>query len=260
MKTIAVVNQKGGVAKTTTALALADGLANDGAGHKVLVIDLDAQGNLTSSTDTQAGWQGAAASAAEVLTGEKKLSEVIQSFEGTGGCLQLLPSSLRLSAADITLTQTGKEFRLKEALSTIGTMFDYCVIDTPPALGILTVNALTAADGLIIPAQADAYSLQGIAQLGDTVSTVRRYCNKALKIYGILLTRFNGRAVISREVGELLEETASSIGTRLFNTRVRECTVVKEAQAAKRSIYDYAKGSNGAADYLSLIEEIKEVM
>ena len=136
--------------------------------------------------------------------------------------------------------------------------FDYCIIDTPPALGILTINALTACNGCIIPAQADFLSLQGIGQLHGTIETVKKYCNPGLKVYGIVLTRYSARAVISREVTAMMEETASSLRTKLYKTRIRECTAIKEAQAMRRSIYAYAPRSNASADYMALIEEIKE--
>ena len=156
------------------------------------------------------------------------------------------------------MTATGKEYRLKEALEALAGLYDYCVIDTPPALGVLTINALTACNGCIIPAQADFLSLQGIGQLHGTIETVRKYCNPGLTVYGIVLTRYSARAVISREVSAMMEETASSLQTRLYKTRIRECTAVKEAQAMRKPIYSYAPRSNASADYTALVKEIKE--
>ena len=134
--------------------------------------------------------------------------------------------------------------------------YDYCIVDTPPALGILTVNALTAATGAIIPAQADIFSLQGISQLGGTLDAVKKYCNPDLSVMGILLTRYNDRAVIGREAAEMTERTAGQLGTELFTARIRECTAIKEAQARRQSIYSYAPKSNAAADYAALVAEI----
>lgn len=250
MKTIAVINQKGGVAKSTTAHALGSLLAADGA--RVLFADMDAQGNLSYAL----GSDGAGASVYDVLTGAAQARAAIRDIGG----VSVLAASPALSAADMVLTQTGKEYRLKEALGTISDAFDYCIIDTPPALGILTVNALTAADGVVIPSQADIFSLQGISQLGGTLDTVRRYCNPSLKVYGLLLVRYNSRAIISREVAALLKDSASSLGTRLFSAPIRECTAVKEAQASRRGLMDYAPSCNAAQDYRAFYSEIKEVL
>ena len=161
-----------------------------------------------------------------------------------------------MAVADATLTATGKEYRLKEALQALKGKYDYCIVDTPPALGILTVNALTAATGAIIPAQADIFSLQGIGQLGGTLDAVKKYCNPDLSVMGILLTRYNDRAVIGREAAEMTERTAGQLGTKLFTARIRECTAIKEAQARRQSIYSYAPKSNAAADYAALVAEI----
>ena len=165
-------------------------------------------------------------------------------------------TAIFLSGADATITKTGKEHCLEEALQTIAGAYDYCIIDTPPALGILTVNALTACTGAIIPAQADVYSLQGIMQLQGTIDAVKRYCNPQLYIMGIVLTRYNPRSIIRREVRETLEQTAEQLHTKLYQTYIRECTALVEAQAMRRDIFSYAPKSNAAADYRALTEEI----
>lgn len=246
VKTIAVINQKGGVGKSTTALAVGAGLILEGA--SVLFIDLDAQGNLsyTLGADTQGYNAMGVLQKPETLKGE-----IQHTAQG-----DIIPSSPALTGADVIITETGKEYRLKEALESISSAYDFCVIDTPPALGILTVNALTACDGAVIPAQADIYSLQGIAQLNSTIQTVKKYCNPNLSIMGIVLTRYNGRSVIRREVAEMLEQTAGSLHTKLYKTKIRECTAIVEAQATKESIFSYAPKSNAATDYKALIDEI----
>ena len=170
----------------------------------------------------------------------------------------IIASSPALAGADTILTETGKEFRLKEALENLSTNYDYCIIDTPPALGILTINALTACNGAIIPAQADIYSLQGISQLGNTLQTVKKYCNPSLAVLGIVLTRYNTRSIISKEVTELIEKVAEELGTKLYKTKIKECTALKEAQAVKQDIFNYAPKSNAAADYKALVNEILE--
>ena len=168
----------------------------------------------------------------------------------------IIASSPKLAGADKLLEETGKEYRLKEALDSLQGAYDYIIVDTPPALGILTINALTACTGAIIPAQADIYSLQGIAQLNSTIETVKKYCNPSLSIMGIVLTRFNGRSIIRREVAEMLERTAEQLHTKLYTSKIRECTALVEAQATKQNIYSYAPRSNATADYKALVAEI----
>lgn len=247
MNTIAVINQKGGVGKSTTALAIGSGLILKG--YRILFIDLDAQGNLTYTLGaTTQGYNNVLG----VLQRPETAKEEIQHTEQG----DIIASSPALAGADTLITQTGKEYRLKEALETIAGEYDYCIIDTPPALGILTINALTACTGAIIPAQADIYSLQGISQLNSTIETVRKYCNPALSIMGIVLTRFNRRSIIRREVAEMLGQTAEQLHTKLFKSRIRECTALVEAQATKQSIYKYSPKSNATADYKALVNEI----
>ena len=209
MKSIAVVNQKGGVGKSTTAAALAGGLCL--CGRRVLAVDLDAQGNLSHTMRAQ---PRPGKSILEVLLGTLPAAEAVQAT----AMGDLLPASKGLSGADAFLSETGKEYRLREALEGLSGAYDYCIIDSPPALGIATVNALTGADMAIVPAQADIYSLQGVEQLAATVETVRRYCNPGLKVDGILLTRYSPRSVLSREVRELMGQLAQRLGTRVYQS------------------------------------------
>lgn len=243
---IAVINQKGGVGKSTTAQAIGQGLFLKG--YKVLFVDLDAQGNLSYSLDAkQTGL-----TVLEVLTGKAQAKEVIQKTSTA----DIMPSSLQLSGADLMLTEMGKEYKLKEAIEPLKALYDYIIIDTPPALGILTVNALTACTGVIIPAQADIYSLQGIGQLNNTIEAVKKYCNAGLILKGIVLTRYNKRAVLSRDVAELLEQTAQTLKTKLYKTQVRETIAVKEAQIQKTCLFTYAPKCNASIDYMNLIDEV----
>ena len=245
---LAIINQKGGVGKSTTAAALGAGLILKG--YRVLYIDLDAQGNLTFNM----GAGASALSSLEMLTGTATAEEAIRHTEQG----DIIPASPALAGADNLITTTGKEYRLKEALEPLYKLYDYIVIDTPPALGILTVNALTACTGAIVPAQADAWSLQGITQLNGTIQAVKKYCNPALKVKGIVLTRFNSRAVVSRDMQELIAQTADALNTKLYKTTIRECTALKEAQAVQQDIYSYAPRSNATADYKALVAEITE--
>jgi len=243
---ISVINQKGGVGKSTTSHLIGCGLTERG--FKVLFIDLDSQGNLSYTV----GVDRKGPSSLGVLTQETNVKEAIKQTQ-YGDIIQ---SSSALAGADAVITALGKEYRLKEALETIKEDYDYIVIDTPPALGILTINALTASDSIVIPTQADIYSLQGIAQLRETVHVVRQYCNKDLKIKGILLTRYNNRSVLSREMADLLLQTASKLGTKLFKTCIRENITIREAQLSQKSVFEYAPKSNAAQDYNSFLDEI----
>ncbi len=252
MRTIAVINQKGGVAKSTTAQVIASLLAKD---KRVLLVDSDAQGNLTYSLGVDTAQGGG--TLYELLTGAAEAKACVRQI----GRLGLICASPSLSAADLALTETGKEYRLKEALApSDGFTYDYCIIDTPPSLGILTINALTAADGVVIPAQADAFSLLGIAQVRDTITTVKKYCNPALRVYGILLTRYQDRTIISRNVSDYLHTLEEADGLHVFATRIRECTAVKEAQVKRTLLTDYAPSCNAAKDYASFLQELKETM
>ena len=247
MKTIAIINQKGGVAKTSTAASIGAGLHRRG--NKVLLIDLDPQRNLTYSM------QAESVGALEILLHPGEIEARIQE---TPSGIDFIGAAERLAGAEGTFTQTGKEYRLKESLQHIEGKYDYCIIDTPPSVGLLTVNALTAASGCIIPAQPDIYSQQGIIQLKETIENVRTYCNPALKVYGILLTRWNGRTTIAKNFMERIEGEAAGLDTTLFNTKIRECVSLRESQAMQQSIFEYDPKSNAAADYDALIDEILE--
>ena len=137
-----------------------------------------------------------------------------------------------------------------------GEGFDFIVLDTPPALGILTVNALTACDRVIIPAQADIYSLQGIEQLAETIKPVRKYCNPSLQIDGILLTRYSPRAVLSRDIADLARRMADKLHTRVYRTYIREAVAVREAQISRQDLFSYAPKAKVTQDYASFIDEL----
>ena len=244
-----VINQKGGVGKSTTALALGAGLLLKG--FNVLYIDLDAQGNLTDTLGaTSDGF-----TVLDVLARTATAEQAIQKLPHG----DVIPACPALSGADTVLTSVGKEYPLQEALEPIKARYDYIIVDTPPALGVLTINALTACTGAIIPSQADVYSLQGISQLYNTIETVKRYCNPSLKIIGIILTRYSSRSVLSREIAEAIEATANELQTILFKAKIREAVAIKESQAQRQSIFSYAPKSNVATDYVEFIEELLEL-
>ena len=247
---IAITNQKGGVGKSTTAEAMAAGLKKRG--FRVLAIDTDPQGNLTFAMGGESGNEEP--TIYDVFTGDEKAVDVIQKLEQA----DLIPGDLLLSKADMEFTQTGREYKLKKALEHLKELYYYIIIDTPPSLGIITTNAYTAADELIVPMLADAFSMQGILQLNDTVTSVREYCNEKIKIAGILVTRYKGRANISREMRDAIEAIAESLETKAYKTAIREGVAVTEAQAEKRDLQSYAPKSNPAIDYEQFITEYLE--
>ena len=254
MKVLSIINLKGGVAKTISSVNMAHILATVH-GFKVLLIDNDKQGNASKIMNRH-DYQHKGT--AEVMTQRGiNPAEVIQHTDYDG--LDIITANMNLLTAnlEVMLDQSRpQQTRFKKFLEGLQSEYDYCIIDTPPALGILTINALTACRGAIIPAQADIYSLQGISQLNRTVETVRRYCNRDLYIMGIVLTRYSSRSIISREVAEMLEETAEQLHTKLYKAKIRECTAIKEAQATKHNIFSYAPKSNATADYKALVDEI----
>lgn len=261
MKTIVVINQKGGVGKSTTVQAL--GAALRARKKRVLFVDMDAQGNLSDTLGFAPGDAGASPTLLSLL--EKRLPEeeraelVAPAIVRTPGG-DLIPYSPSLAAADLKVDGVGKEKRLAEVLECVAERYDYALVDTPPALGVLTVNALSAADGAIIPAQADTYSLHGIGQLYDTIDAVREYTNPKLEVLGIVLTRYNGRSVLSRDVAESMEAAARKLGTKLCKTRIRECVALREAQASRQDIFSYAPRSNAAQDYAALAKELQKAL
>lgn len=240
-----IINRKGGVGKTGTAHALGAGLMKKG--YKVLFVDLDSQANLSYAI----GADSSNLSTVDILTGEAAAQEAIQhTAQG-----DIIAGSEALAGADAFLTDTGKEYRLKEALQPLLEEYDYIIIDTPAALNVLTVNALTASTNGIIPVQADLFSLQGIGLLYKAIDRIKKYCNHDFYIDGILLTRYNGRAIISQDMRDNLEEMARQLQTKLYKVPVRECIAVKEAQAQQTDIFSYAPRSNAATDYMALVEE-----
>lgn len=245
MEVISIINQKGGVGKSTTAHSLGAGLRNKG--FKVLFVDLDPQCNLTATL----GGIGERFSVLDVLAGNCRIEEAI-SYTEQGAALLSSPA---LSLADSTLTEIGKEYKLKEALDKVKGKFDYVIVDTPPALSVLTINALTASNYVIIPALADVYSFHGIFQLEKTIERVKKYCNPELSIKGILLTKYSNRTVMSRDMHEKMKELACGMGTKVFNTTIRESVAIREAQYVGKDIFAYDGKSNAAKDYLSLVNE-----
>ena len=248
MKIIALANQKGGTAKTTSAVNIGAGLAK--LGKKVLLIDLDPQAHLTYSLGIQA--HEIDHTIYNLLKGETRLPEVLKER----GELKVIPANLNLSGAEIELSGlAGREFLLREALEGL-TGFDYVFIDCPPSLSLLTLNALTTAQEIYIPLQTEFLALQGMSKLLQTVEVVQKRLNKGLKITGIIATRYDARKKLNKEVVEKIKEYFGD--QQLFKSMIRDNVSLAEAPSFGQTIFEYKPDSNGAMDYFSLCKEILE--
>ena len=246
MSIYAVANLKGGIGKTATAQALGAGLALNG--KRVLLIDLDNQLDLTIATGKAI--PAPSVTAYEVIIGQADITKAIIPIKDN---LDILPASDRLSILERTLTDTGKEFKLKEALAPILGSYNAVVIDCPPSLDIRTLNALTVANYLVLPAKGDLFSLQATNQTLEAVATIRRYTNPEIKVAGILLTQFNPRTVLHPYYRELLGSTQ---GIKIFASTIRNSVAIAEAQANMQDIFSYAPKSKVAEDYRIFIKEL----
>ena len=244
---IAITNQKGGVGKTTTACALLSSLHHRGA--RALGVDLDPQGSLSFSLGLDIE---RCATIYDVFRGKCSPQEALSHTE----TCDVLPANILLSAAELEFNRPGREFLLKTALSRLPDQYDAVIIDTPPALNLLTVNAYVATDGLIIPMVPEVLSLLGVSQIKETINSVREYYNSRLKVLGILLTRYNARFNLNREILELSQQIAAQLDTTVFQTKIRTSVSVAEAPAHGLSVVDYAPTSKPAQDYEALCDEI----
>lgn len=244
---ITITNQKGGVGKTTTAASLLAALSHRGA--HVLGVDLDPQGSLGFSLGLDIEQ---CKTIYDVFRGDVEPGEAVSRTE----TCDLLPSNILLSAADLEFNRAGREFLLKTALSKIKDQYDFIIIDTPPALNVLTVNAYVATDSLIIPMSPEVLSLLGVSQIKETIESVQSYYNSGLRVLGILLNRFNPRLRLNREVMDLAQQIAVQLNTKVFTSKIRGGVAVAEAPAHGCSVLDYAPRSNPALDFDSLCSEI----
>jgi chromosome partitioning protein len=244
-KVIAFANQKGGVAKTTTTLNLAAAFAEQG--HRVLCVDMDPQGNLTMSQGIDP--DTLEQSMFDVLVYDISIREVIRRREIDVAC-----ASIDLAGAEIAMsTKIGRERSLTKALSAVSEDYDWIFIDTPPSLGLLTVNALTAADQVIVPVQCEYLSMRGLLQLQNTLSMIRENLNPDVQIAGILPTMVDTRTLHAKEALEILEE---NFGDRVFGARIRKTVRFAEAPVKGMSVLKYDPKGTAADAYRQLAKEV----
>src|SRR4029453_12755976 len=244
-KVIAFANQKGGVAKTTTTLNLGVALAEKG--FKVLAIDLDPQGNLTMSQ----GWNPdeIERSMFDVLVHKLPITEIIRTNE-----IDVAVASIDLAGAELALSSMiGRERALEKALVAVRETYDYILIDTPPSLGLLTINAFVAADGVIVPVQCEYLSLRGLVQLENTLTMIRENLNPNVEIKGILATMYDKRLLHSKEAVDILRE---NFGPLLLNTKIRKTVRFAEAPVKGQSVLKYGPSGEAAGMYRDLAKEV----
>lgn len=248
-KVIAVTNQKGGVGKTTTCCSICGELAR--LKYKVLAIDLDPQGNLSFSLGNEPGDEF---TIYDVMKGNCEISDAIVN----GKVCDFVPSNILLSGLELEMTGVGREYVLREQLLTLSKKYDYIILDTPPALSVLTINAYTAADELVIPMLCEILSLQGVAQLKQTIFAVKRYYNKTLCVRGILLNKYNPHYTLTKDVEEYAQIVAEQLGTTIFNTKISASVAIAEAPAQGESIITYSPKSKSAAEFKAFVKELTE--
>lgn len=249
---ITISNHKGGVGKTTSAINI--GAAFSSLGHRVLLIDLDPQANLSQSLGLNQ--KAEAPTIYEAMRGQTALKPIPVKDGNKGGGLDIVPSSIDLAGAEIELAgEIAREYILKNLIAEVEASYDYIIIDSPPSLGLLTVNALTACKFVYIPLQAQYLALQGVAKLLEIIAKIKRGLNKDLVLGGVFLTQYDSRKVLNRNVLETVLDHFKS--GEVLETKVRDNVALAEAPAAQKDIFSYSPKSYGAEDYLALANEIQ---
>ena len=243
MRVISISNHKGGVGKTTSAINIGAGLNK--LGKKILLIDLDPQANLSQSL----GLINEPINIYGALRGEYKLqpTEILKG-------LDVIPSTLDLSGAEVELSsEAGREYILKELIEPLRASYDFIIIDSPPSLGLLTINSFTASDEILIPLQAQYLALQGLTKLIEVVDKIKQRLNKGLKVGGVFITQYDSRKVLNRDVVETIQ---AHFKDEVFKTKVRDNIALAEAPSQGLDIFRYSPKSYGAEDYLALSKEV----
>lgn len=249
-KIIAFANQKGGVGKTTSAVNVAASLGQ--LGKRILLVDLDPQGNTTSGVGVSK--KALRTSTNEVILGQAEAKDAIVATQFSN--LSVIPTNIALAGAEFELYSGERaEYRLRDALKPLreGDEYDYIILDCPPSLGMLTMNGLTAADGVIIPMQCEFYALEGLSQLMVTISRIKKLCNADLMVAGILVTMYNGRLVLSLQV---MSELKKHYGDKLFRTTISRNVRLTEAPGFGMPVFYHDKHSKGAQEYLDVAKEL----
>lgn len=247
-KIIAFANQKGGVGKTTSAVNVAASLGL--LGKKTLLVDLDPQGNATSGVGVPK--RSLKGTVKEVLTGEMNLKQVILTTNYQN--LSIVPTNVTLSGAEFDLyNDEGSEYNLKDAFASVSDDYDYIIIDCPPSLGMLTINAFVASDGILVPMQAEFYAVEGLSQLISTTKRIKKLYNEDLQIVGILITMYNKRLLLSMQV---MDELQKYYPDKLFNTTISRNVKLSEAPGFGKPVYYHDKHSKGSNEYLDVAKEL----
>ena len=247
-RTIAIANQKGGVGKSTTAINLSSCLGE--MGQKVLTIDMDPQGNTTSGMGVEKN--EVENTIYELLLGESKLEDCIIPLNFDN--LSLIPSNVNLAGAEIELIGVeDKEFILKNAIDQVRDQYDFIIIDCPPSLNMLTINAMTTADTVLVPIQCEYYALEGVTKLLESMRMVKSRINKELDTYGVLMTMYDSRTSLSNQV---VEEVQNYFGDIAFKTCIPRSVKVSEAPSYGMPIIDYAPNNKGAKAFMDLAKEV----
>ena len=247
-KIISFANQKGGVGKTTSCVNIAASLGVNG--YKVLIVDMDPQGNATSGVGVSK--KTLKNSSKDVLTDVVSAKEAIVETPYTN--LSIIPTNTTLAGADFDFYDFDEsEYRLKKALSEVKEEFDYILIDCPPSLGMLTINAFTASDGIIVPMQCEFYALEGLSQLMITINRIKRLYNADLNVSGILITMYNSRLLLSMQV---MAELSKHYGDKLFESKISRNVKLTEAPGFGKPVYYHDKNSKGSKEYLEVAKEL----